>query len=180
MESHVIATHDVFKGRVFAVRVDTVRVGEKTMRVDVVSHPGSLAIVAQPDRNSLVLVRQYRHAVGQELWEIPAGSLDPGETRRDGALRELREETGYRAGRITEIFQTISTPGFCDERMHFFLAEELERGETAFDEDEDIHTEITGVDEALAMQASGRIVDAKTVTALFWLSGREKSAGTRR
>ena len=98
-------------------------------RVDVVEHGASLAIVATPAPNELVLVRQYRHPVRSLLWEVPAGTAEPGESPLEGAKRELREETGYRAGRIRPIGSVWMTPGFCSEIMHFFHADELVAGE---------------------------------------------------
>ena len=101
MESRpqVISSQERFSGRVFRVRTDDVVFDDgATARLDIVEHPGSYAVIATPSKNMLVLVKQYRHAVGRELWEIPAGTAEPGESVEAGALRELAEETGYRAG----------------------------------------------------------------------------------
>jgi ADP-ribose pyrophosphatase len=137
----------------------------------------SLAIVATPAPNELVLVRQYRHPARSFLWEIPAGTAVPGEAPLDGARRELREETGYVAGRIAPIGSVWMTPGFCSEVMHFFHADELRAGKPAFDEDERIEIASFTYQAARRLVAQGT-ADAKTVLALFWLQGGEDNIGT--
>ena len=107
-------------------------------RLDVVEHGASLAIVATPTPREVVLVRQYRHAARAILWEVPAGSAEHGEIATDGARRELREETGYRTGRIRHVGSVWTTPGFCSEIMHFFHADGSLGGRTQFDDDERI------------------------------------------
>lgn len=117
----VLRSRRLYEGRVFSVRADDLRYSDGTEhRVDVVEHGASLAIVATPAPNELVLVRQYRHPVRSLLWEVPAGTAELGESPVEGAKRELREETGYRAGRIRPIGSVWMTPGFCSEIMHFF------------------------------------------------------------
>jgi ADP-ribose pyrophosphatase len=174
----VIASTRPFGGRVFNVRVDDVRHADGgEQRIDVVEHGASLAIVATPERGEVVLVRQYRHPAGAWLWEIPAGTAEPGELPIDGAKRELREETGYRAGRIRSIGSVWTTPGFCTEVMHFYHADELVAGETAFDEDERIEVATFTFQAAWRLVADG-IADAKTVLALYWLQGGEDEIGS--
>ncbi len=135
----VFSSRRLYQGRVFNVRADELRYCDGSEhRVDVVEHGASLAIVATPRPDHVVLVRQYRHAVGSMLWEVPAGTAEPGEAPLEGAKRELREETGYSAGRIRLIGSAWMTPGFCSEVMHFFHADELTAGEPAFDDDERI------------------------------------------
>jgi ADP-ribose pyrophosphatase len=174
-----IASDDVFAGRVFKVRVDTIRYDDGTEhRVDVVEHGNSVAIVATPRPGELVLVRQYRHPVKRALWEIPAGSAEVGEELLAGALRELREETGYRAARIRPIGATYMTPGFCDEAMYFFHADELSSGEQSLDADERIEIATFSTEAAWRLVASSEIADAKTLLALFWVdSGRYEDGG---
>jgi ADP-ribose pyrophosphatase len=174
----IIESRQVFKGRVFSVRIDEVEYDDGSAhRVDVVEHGASVAIVATPAIDELVLVRQYRHPAGTSLWEIPAGTCEPGETLIDGAGRELREETGFSAGRLTKIGSLWTTPGFCSEVMHFFHAEELVEGVTDFDDDERIEVG------RFTQQAAWRLVvngaaDAKTVLALFWLEGGRGKIGS--
>jgi ADP-ribose pyrophosphatase len=167
-----------FEGRVFNVRVDRIRYADGTdHRVDVVEHGASLAIVATPARNEVVLVRQYRHPARAFIWEIPAGTAEAGEDLVDGARRELREETGYAAGRIRPIGSAWTSPGFCSEVMHFFHAGNLVAGEPALDYDERIDVDSFTLQAAWRLVADG-IADAKTVLALYWLQGGEDKIGS--
>jgi ADP-ribose pyrophosphatase len=170
----VLSAHRLFEGRVFGVRVDRVEYPDGTQhRLDIVEHGGSFAIVATTDAGDLVLVRQYRHAAGRFLWEIPAGTAEPGEDVLAGGARELREETGYRAGSLRRIGSLFATPGFCDEVMHFVLARELQPGEPALDDDERIEVAAMSLESAWRLVASGEIADMKTVLAMLWIeSGR--------
>jgi len=175
MESlpEVLASRRLFEGRVFNVRTDEIRYGDGSRhRVDVVEHGASLAIVATTPSREIVLVRQYRHPAGSLLWEVPAGTAEVGENLLDGARRELREETGYVAGRIRPVVSLWMTPGFCSEIMHFFRADELSAGEPAFDDDERIEVASFSCEAAWRLVAEGT-ADAKTVLALFWLQGGE-------
>lgn len=108
------------------------------------------------------------------LWEIPAGAANPGEDPLEGAARELREETGYRAAGLRRIASLYPTPGFCDEVMHFVLATELTAGEQSLDEDERIEVGVFSGDAAWRLVASGEIADMKTVLALYWI-GKQSS-----
>ena len=166
-----IESHVVFEGKVFNVRQDTIERNGKLQRLDVVEHADSYTIIAQPTPTEVILVRQYRHAVGRDLWEFPAGMAEDGEDPKAGALRELREETGYRAGRIRQLHFTYMTPGFCSEGLYYFLAGDLTPGETQFDEDEDLETRTFSLEKALAMLRGGEIVDAKTTVGLLLLDG---------
>jgi ADP-ribose pyrophosphatase len=169
----LLASRRLFEGRVFNVRSDYVRFPDGAeQRLDIVEHGASLGIVATPSPREIVLVRQYRHAARSLLWEIPAGSAEPGESPLDGAKRELREETGYAAGRIRPIGSIWTSPGFCSEVMHFFHADRLRAGEPSFDEDERIEIACFEFGAAWRLVAEGT-ADAKTVIALFWLQGGE-------
>ena len=174
----VVASRLRFEGRVFNVRSDEVRYGDGSdHRIDVVEHVASLAIIATPSPKELVLVRQYRHPARSMLWEVPAGTAQPGETPIDGARRELREETGYTAARMRPIGSTWMTPGFCSEVMHFFHADDLRAGESALDDDERIEVEVFSLQRAWRLVAHG-VADAKTILALFWLEGGEDKIGS--
>ena len=142
--------------------------GGSVHRLDIVEHGASLAILATPDPHRLVLVRQYRHAAGAALWELPAGTAEPDEDPRTGALRELREETGYRAGSIRPLGALYTTPGFCDEILYFFHAEDLEPGEQALDEDERIDVAAFSAEEAwrLVVSRGNRRLQDRPGTAL--------------
>jgi ADP-ribose pyrophosphatase len=168
-QPRVIDSREIYKGRVFRLRVDTIEYDGAERKLDIVEHPGSFAIAAVPAENRLVLVRQYRHAATQALWEIPAGTAEPNEECAAGALRELREETGYAADSLSLLCTVYPTPGYCTERVHLYAAYGLHPGSQELEEDEDIEIREVGFDEAWAMQASGDIVDMKTVLALLWL-----------
>ncbi len=173
----VIGSRRGFEGRVFGVRVDELRLADGTeQRIDVVEHGASVAIVATPAPDTIILVRQYRHPANAALWEIPAGTSDPSESPADGARRELREETGYLAGRMRPIGSVWTTPGFCSEIMHFFHADQLTAGAPAPDEDERIEVRACTREAAWRLVAEGT-VDAKTLLALFWLQGGEGEFG---
>ena len=168
----VISSHERFEGRVFRVRTDEVRFDDgATARLDIIEHPGSYAIIATPSENEIVLVRQYRHAIGRTIWEIPAGTAERGESVMEGALRELAEETGYRAARARKLGTFFMTPGFCDEVMHLIHADRLTAGSQDLDEDERIDVQSFTIQEAEGLVVSGEICDAKTLISLMWLRG---------
>jgi len=166
----VLATHEIYKGRVFSVRIDTIRDDGKERQLDIVEHRGSFAIAAVPQDGHLVLVKQYRHAAGQALWEIPAGTAETDEDCESGARRELREETGYTADSMELLCSVFPTPGYCTERVHIYAAFGLHAGPQALEEDERIEVRTVSLDEASKMQASEQIIDMKTVVALLWLA----------
>ncbi|NLB18097.1 MAG: NUDIX hydrolase, partial [Syntrophomonadaceae bacterium] len=126
----------IFAGRMIKLRSDTVVLpnGKEATR-ECIEHPGAVAIVALDEQERVCMVRQYRYPVGQELLEIPAGKLSPGENPLDCARRELLEETGISAGHWEKLFSYYSTPGFCDEMLHMYLARDLSMGESQPDED---------------------------------------------
>ncbi len=168
----VLSSRTIYRGPVFSVRTDEVRYPDgKTHGLDIVEHPGSYAIVATTADDRIVLVRQYRHAAGRELWEIPAGTAEPNEERAAGALRELREETGFSAASIRPLGSMLMTPGFCTEALHFFHATGLSAGEQQLDEDERITVASCTLEEAQSLADTGQIADAKTLIALLWMRG---------
>ena len=166
--------HRLFEGSLFAVEVLQWADDQgRTIRREVVRHPGAVLIVPRLDGDRLVLVRNYRVAVDDRLWEFPAGTLEAGEPPQDAAARELREETGYRANRIEHLSDFYTSPGFCDELMRVFTADELEFVGQRLEPHEDIEVGVVDVDEALAMVDDGRIMDAKTIAALhLWVRQR--------
>jgi ADP-ribose pyrophosphatase len=183
MESkpQVISSVEQFNGRVFSVRTDEFAFEDGARaRLDIVEHGGSYAVVALPEPNKIVLVRQYRHAVGRELWEIPAGAAENGEGIVNGALRELAEETGYRATSARHICTFYMTPGFCDEVMHIIVAENLQPGMQALDEDERIVVQTFTIEETDSLLASGEICDIKTLFALMWMRGNRSELAPSR
>lgn len=170
-EPTLLNSREIYKGRVFTLRVDTIEDEGTERKLDIVAHPGSFAIAPLPAPDRLVLVRQYRHAAGTALWEIPAGTAEEAEDCEDGARRELREETGYTADSLQLLCSVYPTPGYCTERVHIYAARGLHAGPQQLEEDERIELREVSFAEAWAMQASGEIVDMKTLLALLWLAG---------
>lgn len=164
----LLRSEKVFDGRLISLRKDTVRLpnGRESTR-EVIVHPGAVAIVPMLDDRKVVLVSQYRHAVGKTLMEIPAGTLHPDERPEDCALRELREETGYIAGRLEKLLSLYLAPGYSTELIHLFLAEDLRPAKSEKDEDEFIELAVVPLDEAVVKILEGEIQDAKTVAALL-------------
>ncbi len=136
---------------------------------ETIHHPGAVTIVPLLADDRVVLIRNFRPAVGRTLIELPAGTLEAGEDPRRAAERELEEETGYRPGRIEPLCQFFMSPGILHERMHLFLATELASGPTRLDEGEQIEPLAVNWSEALAMARDGRIEDAKTLVGLLWV-----------
>jgi ADP-ribose pyrophosphatase len=165
----VLRSDELYRGRKIGLRVDRVRMadGRETTR-EVVFHPGAVAIIPLLPDGRVIMIRQYRHATGEILLELPAGTRDqPGEAPIDTAARELIEETGYRAGRLAHLSDFYTAPGFCNELMSLFVATELVQGDQHLMDDEAIGVEAHALDEALALIADGTIRDAKTMIGLF-------------
>ena len=171
--AQIVNSTERYKGRVFSVRTDTIALDGREQSLDIVEHPGSFAIAAVSDHGELVLVRQYRHAAAEFLWEIPAGTAEPNEDCEAGARRELGEETGYSARSWERLCVAYPTPGYCTEAVHLYLATDLQAGPQHLDEDEAIDVRLVSLDEAWKMQASGLIVDMKTLLAMLWLRLRK-------
>jgi len=163
-----IASRRIYEGHVVNVRVDTLRTSRGEHAYEIVEHSGAVAVLARPSAGELILVRQYRAPLDAYTWEVCAGSIDPGEEPLDAALRELREETGYRARSMRRLWSAYSAPGFCTELLHFFVTDDFESGATDFDEGEDIETRAFGLDELQAMIVADRLPDAKTQIAVMW------------
>lgn len=134
----------------------------------VVRHPGAVAVLPLVDDDHVCLIRNYRVSVDQTLIEIPAGTLEPGESPEENAHRELIEETGYIAGRLEKLHSFLLSPGIMDERMHLFVARDLVLGTSAREEGEEIENLVVAWDEAMQMVARGEIQDAKSLVGLLW------------
>jgi ADP-ribose pyrophosphatase len=141
--------------------------------------PGAVAVVPFVDDGRVILLHQYRHPAGGYIWEVPAGKLEPGEAPEACAARELEEETGWRPGRLERTGEILTTPGFTDERIHLFVARELERGTSAHEPGEVIETRELPFAEALAMVDRGELIDAKSIAALFHADRRARAAGVK-
>ena len=158
----------VHQGRKIRVAIDeSVGPGGEIIRRDVVLHPGAVAILPFVAADQVCLLRNHRVIVGEVLWEIPAGTLGPGEPVEEAAVRELAEETGYRAGRWEKLSAFYPSPGVLSERTHLFLAEDLTPGEMRPERDEDLQPEVIPWAQALAWARDGTIHDAKTLVALL-------------
>ena len=165
----ILSSKVLYKGQIFGVRRDEVLepTGMRTTR-EVITHPGSVVVMpVLPDRR-IILIRQYRHAARQFLWELVAGRIDPGESVRRAAARELIEETGYRAKRLRVFLDLFPTPGFLEERMYILLAEGLTPGEAEPEEDEKIVVKAYTRAELKKMIQRGVLRDAKSIAGLLY------------
>ena len=166
----------VFTGRIFTVNVESITLPRGEMlEAEVIRHPGSVVVIPLTAQAEIVLVRQYRHPMGRWAWELPAGSLKPGEDPEAAAIRECHEEIGLIPSSVERLGGFFPTPGYCDEEMHFFRASGLREPSAndpaaKQDEDEDIEATPFSVDAIRKMVASGEIVDLKTVAGLLLIS----------
>ncbi|MGA7670664.1 MAG: NUDIX hydrolase [Nitrolancea sp.] len=167
----VIESQRVFDGRLIKVRVDTVRVADGSEhRREVVEHPGAVALVPVLPNGDFVLVRQYRHPVGQSTLELPAGTREPGEPPLQTAIRELREETGYSADDVRELLRFYVSPGWADEEVIIFVATGLKSGEVEPEADEDLQVVTVQAETVTNRIRSGEIIDSKSIIGLLgWL-----------
>ena len=172
MPERTLASRRAFDGRLLALRVDEVELadGRRATR-EVVEHPGAVGILAW-DGSRLALVRQWRAAAERDLLEIPAGTLEAGESVRLAAERELAEECGLRAATWVDGPSFFTAPGFCTERLSLFLATDLEPVDVASPDDEVIERSWLAMSEVLAAAEDGRIEDAKSLVGILWLARR--------
>ena len=169
-----IKSTGIFKGRVIELYVDEVELPNgKTSTREIIKHPGAVAVIALTKEGKLVLVKQYRKPLERELFEIPAGKLDPGEDPKACALRELEEETGYSCESIEHLVSFSTSPGFADEVLHVYFTDTLIKGEQRLDEDEFLDNHEVTLDEALKLLETKDIFDAKTVYAVQFLQMRQ-------
>jgi ADP-ribose pyrophosphatase len=161
----------VYKGRVFSVEVTShPPPGGSDHEIAIVRHPPSVVLIPTPDATHVILVRQYRHSVGRDMWELPAGSLEAGESAQEAAARECEEEIALRPARVERLISLFPTPGYCDEEMIFFRVSDLGRPPADSphrpDDDEDILARAVTIAEARAMVERGDIIDLKTAYGL--------------
>ena len=162
----------VFQGRIFALSVESITLpGGHKLDAEILRHPGSVVLIPVTDHGDIVLVRQYRHAIGRTVWELSAGSLKPGEVPQAAAIRECHEEIGLIPSVIEHLCGFFPTPGYSDEKMMFYRVSGLRQPteddpRAVQDEDEDIESRAFPVDTIRKMIASGEMVDLKTVAAL--------------
>jgi ADP-ribose pyrophosphatase len=172
VKPQIVASREVFKGRVFDVTVDTVVEGDVTYQRDVVHHPGSAVIVPIFEDGTVGLVRQYRHPAVRYLLEVPAGTLDGNESPEEGARRELQEELGCVAAQLEKLTEFFVSPGFCEEKMWLYLATDLTATQQRLEADELLDVIRVPFAEALEMISDGEIQDAKTIIGLLMAAPR--------
>jgi ADP-ribose pyrophosphatase len=181
----ILKSEMVYEGRVFGVRRDQVLEpdGVHAMR-EVITHSGSVVVLPVLADGRIALIRQYRHATRQYLWELVAGRIEPGESIKSGAARELMEETGYRAKKLTIFLDFWPTPGFLEERMYILLAEGLSAGEAHPEDDEKISVKAYTRAEIDRMIGERKLHDAKTIAGLLfyfrYLAGKRANEKARR
>ena len=169
MAEETLSSKRVFEGRAVNLRVDTVRTvdGRRSTR-EVVEHPPCIAVIAIDEQGNVLLERQYRQAPGKELLEIPAGGIDAGEEPEAAVVREMQEETGFRPQKVTRLCGFYSSPGFCDEYLHLFLAEDLVPGRLHAEDTPGIEVVPVAVTEITDLITSGKIEDSKSIAGLLY------------
>ncbi|MCC2928620.1 ADP-ribose pyrophosphatase [Bacillus mojavensis] len=176
LEEKTIAKEQIFSGKVIDLYVEDVELPNgKTSKREIVKHPGAVAVLAVTDEGKIILVKQFRKPLERTIVEIPAGKLEKGEEPEYTALRELEEETGYTAKKLTKMTAFYTSPGFADEIVHVFLAEELAVLEEKRELDEDEFVEVMEVtlEDALKLVESREVYDAKTAYAIQYLQLKE-------
>ena len=168
LEQKIISQETVFEGKVFDIEKVRVKLPDgRCGTYDIVKTSDACAVVALDDMQNVIMVRQFRQSAEKVLLEIPAGKIDEGEEPKECAVRELQEETGYKAGNIEKILSIRVSPGYTTEVIHVYKATELAISDTNFDEDEFIETVKIPVDEVIEMIKKGEIEDGKTIAAIF-------------
>jgi ADP-ribose pyrophosphatase len=158
---------NIYKGRIVNLNLETVTLPNgATVELEVIHHPGAAAVVPMKDERTVILIRQYRHAVGGYIYEIPAGKLHPGEDPRDCANREMEEEIGYKAGVLEHVTSAYTTPGFTDEVIHIYKAMQLQKGKQDLGHDEVLEIAEFPLEKTMTMIREGVIKDAKTIVGL--------------
>lgn len=160
-------TKNIYHGKVITLNVDTVTLPNGvTVDLEMVRHPGAAAIVPLKEDGTVILIRQFRHAAGGFIYEIPAGKLHPGEDPKACAARELEEEIGYQAGSLELLSSIFTAPGFTDEVIHIYKATAMTKGRQRLDRDEVLEVVEMPLQEAMEMIRVGTIRDAKTMVGL--------------
>jgi len=168
MPFELIKSEPLFQGRAFKIRRDTLKTPDgKETKLDIVEHGGSVIIIPVDDDGNILFVRQYRHAAGMDMLELPAGTLEEGEDPAVCAAREIREETGFAADKIKKIGNFYLAPGYSTEFMHVYLAQELRHDPLEADADEFLSVEKIPFAEAIQMAERGEMPDAKSLAALL-------------
>jgi ADP-ribose pyrophosphatase len=162
-----VTSKPIYAGRVVNLNLETVMLPNgATVELEVIHHPGAAAVVPVRDDGTVLLIRQYRHAVGGYIYELPAGKLDPGEDPKECAARELEEEIGFRASSLEHVVTFYTTPGFTDEVIYLYQARGLTPGRQKLDTDEVLEVVALSLEAALAKIRDGTIRDGKTIVGL--------------
>lgn len=168
-EEKTMKSDKLYEGKILNLRIDTVELPDKKYsKREIVEHPGGVAIVPITSDNSLVLVKQYRKAAESFLYEIPAGKLEVNEEPRETAIRELREETSYEAKKLTYISEFYTSPGYCNEKIHLFLAEDIYEVESEPESGEFIEKVKIPIEDLIKMIDRGEIIDSKTIIGIYY------------
>jgi ADP-ribose pyrophosphatase len=158
---------NIYSGKILRLNLETVTLPNGvTIDLEIVRHPGAAAVVPLKEHDTVVLIKQFRHAAGGFIYEIPAGKLQPGEDPKNCAARELEEEIGYQAGKLELLSSIFTAPGFTDEVIHIYRATELTKGRQNLDRDEVLEIVEMPLQEAIEMIRVGKIRDAKTMVGL--------------
>jgi ADP-ribose pyrophosphatase len=176
-EEKTLSSKLIYEGRAVRLRVDTVRIpgGRETTR-EIVEHGDCVAIIALDDKDNILLVSQFRKPVEKELLEVPAGGIEPGEKMEDCVRREMREETGFLPKKVARLGGFYSSPGYCTEYLHLFLATDLVPSPLQAEDSESIRLVRVPLSEVLGLINSGSICDAKSIAALLLFLERRQSA----
>jgi ADP-ribose pyrophosphatase len=177
-KAQILSSREVYRGPAFWVTTDQIiEPSGLQVRRDIVRHTGSVVVMAVDDSGKepgVLLLRQYRHAAQQNLWELCAGRIDEGESELVAAKRELLEETGFSARKWKRLFRYYASPGFLAETMSLYLATDLKAGAAQPEEDEVIKTRFFPLSEAVRLVVSGRIHDGKTISGVLWLNNQRR------
>lgn len=166
-----VEAKNIFKGKIIDLNLHTVELpnGKRASR-EIINHPGGVAILAYKDEETVILVEQFRKPIEKNLLELPAGKLEKGEDVEACGIRELEEETGYKAKEFKYLGKIVSSPGFCDEYIHIYMAKGLYKGQDGLgDEDEFINIKELKIDKIKKMIKKGEIIDAKTISAFMMI-----------
>lgn len=167
-EEKTMKSDKIYDGKILNLRIDTVELPDKKYsKREIIEHPGGVCILAIDDEGSIVMVNQYRKALEDFSLEIPAGKLELNEEPRETAIRELREETGYEASKLSYIMEFYTSPGYCDEKIYLFLAEDLKDVDSKPDEGEFLEKTTISMEQLMKKINRGEILDSKTIIAAY-------------